>query len=189
MSKTKTLVAFCRIMLGVLVLVSAQADIKLKNMSPQLSTSPEYYFARYRINGSRPDEFAEVAYLVLGVSHSPSNAKGEPENVKYDEQGNALIKGEVWTENGISYPFETAKLTRSTTLRRDGCGLFTQLTALTQPKGGISYHFEGHFLEEPEEVKKGGLISFVSLVGVLEKMRDGQKIVSAQVPFSKLRIE
>jgi hypothetical protein len=33
------------------------------------------------------------------------------------------------------------------------------------------------------------LISLVSLVGVLEKMKDGQTISQAQVAFSKLGIE
>jgi hypothetical protein len=152
----------------------------------QLSTSPEYYYARYRINGSRPDGFAEVAYLVLGVRHSPSDTRREEENVKYDEQGNALIKGEVWTENGISYPFQTAKLSRSTTLRRDGCGLFTQLAAITESKGSVSYSFEGQFLEHPEQAETG---NFTKLRGVVTKLKDAKNVAEARVDLTRLGIE
>jgi hypothetical protein len=118
-------------------------------MIPQTSTSPEYYYARYRINGIRPDGFGDVLYLVLGVRHSPSRSRREEDVVKYDEQGNALINGEIWTENGTSYQFDTAKLVRSKELRRDGCGLFTELIAMTKTTAHVSYHFEGHFLQEP----------------------------------------
>lgn len=164
------------------VSVSTQAHVI---MSPQLSTSPEYYYARYRINGDRPDGFGEIAYLVLGLRHSPSGTHREEESVKYDDQGNALIKGEVWTEGGASFPFETAKLSRSTTLRRDGCGLFTQLVMITERKAGVSYSFQGEFLEQPERLGEG---NYTRLRGVLVKFKYQQKVADAKVDFTRLSI-
>lgn len=182
MSKAKALALLLQVMLLIYALTSVQAHGRPAKASPQLSSSPEYYYARYRINGPRPTGFAEVAYLVVGVKNSPKDTR-------YDEKGDALIKGELLTDDGTSYRFAAAKLIRSATLRRDGCGLFTQLSLTTESKEGTSYSFDGQFLEEPEEVKRGNFISFISLVGVLSKIRDGQKVAEAKVDFTRLGIE
>src|ERR1051325_6201348 len=154
--------------------------------APQLSTAPEYYYARYRINGTRPKSFETVAYLVLGLRHSPSGKHNAEEQVKYDEQGNAFIRGEVWTGDGISFQFETARLIRSTTLLRDGCGLFVELSAMTKTIGVVKYSFRGEFLKRPERLGQG---DYTDLRGVITKYVSGQKIGQANVDFTKLGVE
>jgi hypothetical protein len=164
------------LMSGLLVSILLSSQI---HGGVQLSTSPEYYYARYRINGVRPKEFAEVAYLVVGVKHN-RNA------TTYDEKGNALIRGELLTVDGMRYQFTTAKLIRSTILRRDGCGLFTNLNLVTDSKQGTSYRFDGEFLQEPERLGKG---NYTDLRGVFTKFKDGLKVAEAKVHFTKLGIE
>jgi hypothetical protein len=152
----------------------------------QLSPAPEYYYARYRINGARPPGFGEIAYLVLGLRHSPSGTQRKEESVKYDEQGNALINGEVWTQDNMSYQFDRAKLVRSTTLLRDGCGLFTGLSVTTKAIGGVNYTFEGQFLKRPERLGQG---DYSDLRGVLTRFVGGQRIAQTNIDLTKLGVE
>jgi hypothetical protein len=144
-------------------LAEAAAYSGASRVAIQYSTEPGVYLTPYELAEKPPKGFEEFDSFRLKRLH------GEEGEIKVNRNGDVPIAGSMRTRKG-KYNFKSARLIK-------GIDYYERLTFTTVTIRGVSYTFDGRFQEYGDEVHG----QFITLKGVLTKLKNGRKLVTARL--------
>jgi len=164
----------------VLLLVSpVEAQSRLEKENPKVAGWSGGYFSSFYLLEDAPHGFED--FDSISVEYLPTQ-KDDEKLLHPDQQGNIAIFGKLVTNNQKSYKFRKAQLIEG--------GPLIKLIFMTEPVDGISYSFDGSYLRDYTEIRRGELIlGYVHLVGDLVKYKNGRKVVEARLGMTPHWIE
>jgi len=129
----------------------------------QFSTEPGVYLTPYRLSERPPNGLEEFDSFYL------ERLPGQEQEIRVNRQGDVPIGGSLHTKTA-DYKFKAARLIK-------GKNGYERLTFTTMGANGISYKFDGSYLENGRQVNG----QYITLTGVLMKLKRGRRVASGKV--------
>jgi hypothetical protein len=137
--------------------------IELRGLAFQFSSEPGIYLTPYRLSERPPNGLEEFDSFYL------ERFPGQEQGIMVNRRGDVQIGGAIHTKRG-DYEFKSAKLIK-------GKSCYERLTFTTTQANGISYEFNGRYLENADEVNG----QYITLKGILIKFKGGRRAASGKI--------
>jgi len=166
-------------LLLLLISPAAHAQSLDKVDGPRVADWSGGYFASFYLIEDAPRGLED--FEAISIEYLPGQENDETLLIP-DAQGNIQTSGSLRTKNGTSYKFSRSRLIEGDRL--------IKLSFATETVDGVSYNFEGEYLRDYTEIRKGDLIiGYVHLEGLLRKYRDGLRVSQAMLGLTPRGIE
>ncbi len=152
-----------QLVLAFLLSNTLMRGIELGGLAFQFSTEPGVYLTPYRLSERPPNGLEEFDSFYL------ERLPGEEQEIVVNRRGDVPIGGAIHTKRG-DYKFKSAKLIK-------GKRCYERLMFTTTKANGISYRFDGRYLENADEVNG----QYITLRGTLIKFKGGRRVASGKL--------